>query len=93
VPHRATLASNDIVRLFARATPTTGTYAVPADALPRGQGDVCLRVTHINDTNDLLLPCKFCAFQGRTHEDLRGSPYDLASGNYARAIERGIAGQ
>jgi FO synthase len=44
---------------------------------------------NINYTNICYYRCKFCAFsKGRTHEDLRGSPYDLAIEEITRrAIE------
>src|SRR5205085_2366451 len=52
-----------------------------ADALRRTvSGDVVRYVVNrnINYTNICYFRCKFCAFsKGRTHEDLRGSPYDL----------------
>ena len=52
-----------------------------ADALRRAiSGDVVRYVVNrnINYTNICTFRCKFCAFsKGRTHDDLRGSPYDL----------------
>jgi FO synthase len=54
-------------------------------------GDVVRYVVNrnINYTNICYYRCKFCAFsKGRTHEDLRGSPYDLDIGEITRrAVE------
>jgi FO synthase len=76
------LASNDIVRLFAARDADYRHVTQAADALRRAvSGDVVRYVVNrnINYTNICYLRCKFCAFsKGRTHEDLRGSPYDLA---------------
>ena len=47
----------------------------------RVSGDVVRYVVNrnINYTNICYFRCRFCAFsKGRTHEDLRGAPYDLA---------------
>ena len=59
-----------------------------ADALRRAvSGDVVRYVVNrnINYTNICYFRCKFCAFsKGSTHEDLRGSPYDLAIEEIAR---------
>ena len=49
---------------------------------------------NINYTNICYFRCRFCAFsKGRTHEDLRGAPYDLALEEVSRraveAWERG----
>ena len=76
------LASNDIVRLFAARDADYRYVTQAADALRRAvSGDVVRYVVNrnINYTNICHFRCKFCAFsKGRTHEDLRGSPYDLA---------------
>jgi FO synthase len=76
------LASNDIVRLFAARDADYRHVTQAADALRRAvSGDVVRYVVNrnINYTNICYFRCKFCAFsKGRTHEDLRGSPYDLA---------------
>src|SRR5207237_238237 len=76
------LASNDIVRLFAARDTDYRYVTQAADALRRAiSGDVVRYVVNrnINYTNICYFRCKFCAFsKGRTHEDLRGSPYDLA---------------
>jgi FO synthase len=76
------LASNDIIRLFAARDVDYRHVTQAADALRRAaSGDVVSYVVNrnINYTNICYFRCKFCAFsKGRTHEDLRGSPYDLA---------------
>ena len=76
------LASNDIVRLFTARDDDYRHVTQAADALRRAvSGDVVRYVVNrnINYTNICHFRCKFCAFsKGRTHEDLRGSPYDLA---------------
>jgi FO synthase len=75
------LASNDIVRLFTARDADYRYVTQAADALRRTvSGDVVRYVVNrnINYTNICYFRCKFCAFsKGRTHEDLRGSPYDL----------------
>ena len=86
------LASNDIVRLFAARDADYRHVTQAADALRRAvSGDVVRYVVNrnINYTNICYFRCKFCAFsKGRTHEDLRGSPYDLAIEEITRrAIE------
>src|SRR5882757_6939471 len=86
------LASNDIVRLFAARDADYRHVTQAADALRRAvSGDVVRYVVNrnINYTNICHYRCKFCAFsKGRTHEDLRGSPYDLAIEEITRrAIE------
>jgi FO synthase len=86
------LASNDIVRLFAVRDADYWHVTQATDALRRAvTGDVVRYVVNrnINYTNICYFRCKFCAFsKGRTHEDLRGSPYDLAIEEITRrAIE------
>src|SRR5215470_9019350 len=86
------LASNEIVRLFAARDADYRYVTEAADALRRAvSGDVVRYVVNrnINYTNICGYRCKFCAFsKGRTHEDLRGSPYDLDIGEIQRrAIE------
>src|SRR5207237_1182957 len=75
------LASNDIFRLFAVRDADYRYVTQAADALRRAiSGDVVRYVVNrnINYTNICTFRCKFCAFsKGRTHDDLRGSPYDL----------------
>ncbi|MBV8923927.1 MAG: 5-amino-6-(D-ribitylamino)uracil--L-tyrosine 4-hydroxyphenyl transferase CofH [Bradyrhizobium sp.] len=86
------LGSNDIVRLFAARDADYRYVTQAADALRRAvSGEVVRYVVNrnINYTNICYFRCKFCAFsKGRTHEDLRGSPYDLALEEITRrAIE------
>jgi FO synthase len=82
------LASNDIVRLFAARDADYRYVTQAADELRRAvSGDVVRYVVNrnINYTNICYFRCRFCAFsKGRTHEDLRGSPYDLAIEEIAR---------
>src|SRR5450432_3546488 len=86
------LAPNDIVRLFAARDADYRYVTQAADALRRAvSGDVVRYVVNrnINYTNICYYRCKFCAFsKGRTHEDLRGAPYDLALEEVSRrAVE------
>src|SRR5262249_3577367 len=86
------LASNEIVCLFAARDADYRYVTQAADALRRAvSGDAVRYVVNrnINYTNICYFRCKFCAFsKGRTHEDLRGSPYDLALEEITRrAIE------
>ena len=75
-----------------RATPTTAHVTQAADALRRAvSGDVVRYVVNrnINYTNICTYRCTFCAFsKGKTHEDLRGAPYDLD--HRARSSRRAI---
>jgi FO synthase len=75
------LDERQIMRLFASRDIDYRYVNQAADALRRSvSGDVIRYVVNrnINYTNICYFKCKFCAFsKGRTHEDLRGSPYDL----------------
>jgi FO synthase len=75
------LAPNDILRLFAVRDVDYRYVMQAANTLRRAiSGDVVRYVVNrnINYTNICTFRCKFCAFsKGRTHDDLRGSPYDL----------------
>ena len=70
-----------IVRLFAARDADYDHVLAAADALRQAvSGDVIRYVVNrnINYTNICYYKCKFCAFsKGRTHEALRGTPYDL----------------
>jgi FO synthase len=82
----------DIVRLFAARDADYCHVTGAANALRRAvSGDVVRYVVNrnINYTNICYFRCRFCAFsKGRTHDDLRGAPYDLALEEVARrAIE------
>ena len=47
---------------------------------------------NINYTNICTFACGFCAFsKGKTHEDLRGSPYDLDHEEIARRVKEAVA--
>lgn len=47
---------------------------------------------NVNYTNICAFACGFCAFsKGRTHEDLRGTPYDLDHGEIARRVKEAVA--
>jgi FO synthase len=71
----------DIVRLFAVRGDDFAFVCRTADQLRRDvNGDTVSYVVtrNINYTNVCTYGCKFCAFsKGKTHEDLRGKPYDL----------------
>jgi FO synthase len=70
-----------IMRLFAARDADYAHVVSAADALRRRvSGDVVRYVVNrnINYTNICYYRCKFCAFsKGKTHEALRGTPYDL----------------
>ncbi len=71
----------EIVRLFAARDVDFDQVTAAADALRKQvSGDVVRYVVNrnINYTNICYYKCKFCAFsKGKTHEALRGTPYDL----------------
>jgi FO synthase len=72
----------EVVRLFAARDADYEHVITAADALRQSvSGDVVRYVVNrnINYTNICYFRCRFCAFsKGKTHEDLRGTPYDLA---------------
>ena len=80
-----------------RATPTTGASSPrPTSCAATVSGDTVRYVVNrnINYTNICSYRCTFCAFsKGKTHEALRGAPYDLALEEIVRradeAWERG----
>jgi FO synthase len=78
----ARLDPPEIVRLFAARDADYRRVVAGADELRRAaSGDVVLYVVNrnINYTNICSYRCTFCAFsKGKTHEALRGAPYDLA---------------
>ncbi|MCK8785677.1 5-amino-6-(D-ribitylamino)uracil--L-tyrosine 4-hydroxyphenyl transferase CofH [Roseomonas sp. NAR14] len=86
-----------IARLFAARGGEVTAIAEAADALRRRESGEVVRYVvtrNVNYTNVCTLSCRFCAFsKGRTHENLRGRPYDLAleevSRRAAEAWERG----
>ncbi len=82
----------EIVRLFAARDVDYRRVLDAADEMRRAvSGDVVRYVVNrnINYTNICSYRCQFCAFsKGKTHEALRGAPYDLAMGEIVRrAIE------
>jgi FO synthase len=93
----ARLDEPEIVRLFAARDADTQRVFHAADELRRAtSGDVVRYVVNrnINYTNICSYRCAFCAFsKGKTHEALRGAPYDLALEEIVRraseAWERG----
>jgi FO synthase len=72
----------DIVRLFSARDADYRRVTAAADELRRSvSGDVVRYVVNrnINYTNICYFRCRFCAFsKGKTHDALRGTPYDLA---------------
>ena len=93
----ARLEETEIVRLFAARDADARRVVHAADELRRAtSGDVIRYVVNrnINYTNICSYRCTFCAFsKGKTHEALRGAPYDLALDEIVRrateAWERG----
>jgi FO synthase len=88
----ARLDEPEIVRLFAARDADYRRVVGAADALRRAtSGDVIRYVVNrnINYTNICSYRCTFCAFsKGKTHEALRGAPYDLVLDEIVRrAIE------
>ncbi len=87
----------EIIRLFAARDVDYDRVITVADELRQAvSGDVIRYVVNrnINYTNICYYRCKFCAFsKGKTHEALRGTPYDLEMGEIVRrsveAWERG----
>jgi FO synthase len=93
----ARLDEPEIVRLFAARDADFQRVAAAADELRREMSGDAVRYVvnrNINYTNICSYRCAFCAFsKGKTHEALRGAPYDLALGEVVRraseAWERG----
>ena len=87
----------EIVRMFAARDADYRRVVTAADELRRAtRGDIVRYVVNrnINYTNICSYRCRFCAFsKGKTHEALRGGPYDLALEEIVRrateAWERG----
>jgi FO synthase len=84
----ARLEHTEITRLFAARDADYRHVTGTADALRSAvSGDVIRYVVNrnINYTNICYFRCRFCAFsKGKTHDDLRGAPYDLALEEVAR---------
>ena len=88
----ACLDAPEIVQLFAARDADCQRVVAAADELRRAtSGDIVRYVVNrnINYTNICAYRCQFCAFsKGKTHEALRGAPYDLALDEIVRrAIE------
>ena len=82
----------DVERLFSARGGEIDAIRAAADSLRRrANGDRVSYVVNrnINYTNVCSYACSFCAFsKGKRHEDLRGTPYDLALDEVARrAVE------
>jgi FO synthase len=77
----ARLNEAEIVRLFAARDADYEHVITAADALRQTVSGETVRYIvnrNINYTNICYYRCKFCAFsKGKTHEALRGTPYDL----------------
>jgi FO synthase len=91
------LEADDITRLFsARGSDVHRVCGAANDLRVAMELDVVTYVVNrnINYTNVCGYHCKFCAFsKGRTHEDLRGKPYDLGNEEIVRrAVEASARG-
>ncbi len=82
------LEEAEIIRLFAARDVDYDRVLAVADELRRAvSGEVIRYVVNrnINYTNICYYRCTFCAFsKGKTHEALRGTPYDLDMGEIVR---------
>ena len=89
------LEEAEIVRLFAARDLDYQRVLTAADELRQAvSGNVIRYVVNrnINYTNICYYRCKFCAFtKGKTHEALRGTPYDLALEEIVRRTEEAWA--
>jgi FO synthase len=91
------LEAAEIVRLFGARDADYERVLSVADELRRTASGKVVRYVvnrNINYTNICYYKCKFCAFsKGKTHDALRGTPYDLEMGEIVRrsqeAWERG----
>jgi FO synthase len=85
----------EIVRLFGARDLDYQRLLTAADELRQAvSGDVIRYVVNrnINYTNICYYRCKFCAFsKGKTHDALRGTPYDLALEEIVRRAEEAWA--
>ncbi len=84
------LGETEIARLFEARGGAVAAICTAADELRRdASGDTVTYVVNrnINYTNICAYRCGFCAFsKGRTHEALRGRPYDLDLGEIERRV-------
>ncbi len=89
------LEEAEIFDLFAARGPDFDFICAEADALrARVNGDTVTYVVNrnINYTNICTYKCRFCAFsKGKTHEALRGTPYDLDADEVVRRTEEAWA--
>ncbi len=89
----AALDEQEIVTLFAaRDTDFDFVCAAANDLRARINGDIVTYAVNrnINYTNICGYKCRFCAFsKGKTHEALRGTPYDLDLAEVARRAAEG----
>ncbi len=89
------LGEGDIVRLFAARGSEVPAVVAAADALRRDAvGDTVTYTVNrnINYTNICYFGCRFCAFsKGKTHEALRGKPYDLGLDEIVRRSQEAWA--
>jgi FO synthase len=85
------LSEGEIVSLFSAHGGDVEAVCAAADALrARESGDVVRYVVNrnINYTNVCTYKCGFCAFsKGKTHEHLRGRPYDLSFEEIQRRVQ------
>lgn len=84
------LSEQEIVSLFGARDSGVEEIATAADELrSRVSGDVVRYVVNrnINYTNVCIYRCSFCAFsKGKSHDHLRGKPYDISLGEVARRV-------
>jgi FO synthase len=89
------LQATDIVQLFAARGPECEDVIQAADELRRKAVGETVRYVvnrNINYTNVCYFHCRFCAFsKGKTHEALRGRPYDLSLEEVARRVREAWA--
>lgn len=82
-----------IVRLFRARGDDVGAICHAADVLRKElNGDTVTYVVNrnINYTNVCYFKCQFCAFsKGKTHENLRGKPYDISLEEIQRRTTEG----
>ncbi len=87
------LDESDLITLFATRDADFNFVCEAADALRKNvNGDVVTYAVNrnINYTNICGYKCRFCAFsKGKTHEALRGTPYDLDLDEVARRAAEG----
>jgi len=85
------LGEPEIVRLFGARDLDYQRVLTAADELRQAVSGAVVRYVvnrNINYTNICYYRCKFCAFsKGKTHEALRGTPYDLALEEIVRRAE------